>query len=286
MTARYSWIQNHQEQYSVEKMAQALDVTPSGYYAWRKMPHSPRHQENEQLKQDILEAWEQGRQRYGSPRITQILRQKALLVGHNRVARLMREMGLQVKPKKRWKMTTQSKHRLPVAENLLAREFRPTQVNQRWAGDITYILTAEGWLYLAVVLDLHSRKVVGWSMASEMKTTLVLDALNMAVVNRRPGPGLLFHSDRGVQYASEAFRARLGELGFVQSMSRKGNCWDNACVESFFGSMKQEGCGILYQSRREARIHIFEYIEGFYNRQRLHSTLGYLSPETFERRSA
>lgn len=285
MNERYAWIQKHQEQHSVEKMAEALNVTSSGYYAWRKSPYSKRHQENEQLKEDILQAWEQGRQRYGSPRITQVLRQKSR-VGHNRVARLMREMGLQARAKKRWKVTTQSKHDLPIAENLLARNFEAKRPNEKWVGDITYILTAEGWLYLAVVLDLYSRKVVGWSMSHEMKTELVLDALNMAVVNRRPGPGLLFHSDRGVQYASRTFRERLSQLGIQQSMSRKGNCWDNACIESFFGTIKQEGCGILYKSRREARIHIFEYIEGFYNRQRIHSALGYFSPESFERRSA
>ena len=286
MNARYPWIQAHQGQHSVEKMAHALQVTTSGYYAWRKAPQSKRQKQNDQLKQEILAAWEQGRQRYGSPRITRILRQKGLVVSFKRVARLMREIGIQAKPKKRWKVTTQSKHRLPIAENLLARNFEAARPDEKWAGDITYILTAEGWLYLAVVLDLHSRKVVGWSMSHEMKTELVLDALNMAVVNRRPGPGLLFHSDRGVQYASGTFRERLHQLGIQQSMSRKGNCWDNACVESFFGTMKQEGCDILYKSRREARIHIFEYIEGFYNRQRIHSTLGYLSPEYFERRSA
>lgn len=286
MNARYPWIQAHQGQHSVEKMAQALEVTTSGYYAWRKAPESKRQKQNDQLKQEILAAWKQGRQRYGSPRVTQMLRQKGLVVSFKRVARLMREIGIQAQPKKRWKVTTQSKHRFPIAENLLARNFEATRPDEKWAGDITYLPTAEGWLYLAVVLDLHSRKMVGWSMSSEMKTDLVLDALNMAVVNRRPGPGLLFHSDRGVQYASCAFRARLSQLGMHQSMSRKGNCWDNACVESFFGTMKQEGCGMLYKSRQEARIHVFEYIESFYNRQRIHSTLGFLSPESFERRSA
>lgn len=286
MNARYPWIKAHQGQHSVEKMAQALDVTTSGYYAWRKKPQSKRSKENKLLQQEIFVAWEGGRQRYGSPRIARVLRQKGFVVSQKRVARLMRESGIQAKPKKRWKVTTQSNHRLPIAENLLARNFESIRPDEKWAGDITYILTAEGWLYLSVVLDLHSRKVVGWSMSHEMKTDLVLDALNMAVVNRRPGPGLLFHSDRGVQYASGAFRERLSQLGIRQSMSRKGNCWDNACMESFFGTMKQEGCGILFKSRQEARIHIFEYIEGFYNRQRIHSTLGYLSPECFERRSA
>jgi transposase InsO family protein len=285
MNKRFAWIQQHLNEHSVEKMAQALDVTSSGYYVWRKAPQSNRQRENDQLKQEIMKTWEQGRQRYGSPRITQVLRQKSR-VGHNRVARLMREMGLQARSKKRWKVTTQSKHGLPIAENLLARNFEAKQPNEKWAGDITYILTAEGWLYLAVVLDLHSRKVVGWSMSKEIKTELVMDALNMATMSRRPASGLLFHSDRGVQYASGAFKQRLNQLGIQQSMSRKGNCWDNACVESFFGTMKQEGCGIFYKSRQEARIHIFEYIESFYNRQRVHSTLGYLSPECFERRFA
>ena len=160
MNARYSWIQAHQGQHSVEKMAQALDVTTSGYYAWRKAPQSKRDKENELLQQEIVLAWEEGRQRYGSPRITRVLRQKGFVVSQKRVARLMRESGVKTKPKKRWKVTTQSNHRLPIAENLLARNFEATRPDEKWAGDITYILTAEGWLYLAVVLDLHSRKVV------------------------------------------------------------------------------------------------------------------------------
>lgn len=286
MNTRYTWIQAHQEQHSVEKMVKALDVSRSGYYAWRKNPQSPRQRDNEQLKQEIAETFESSRKTYGSPRVTQALRQAGRRVSRKRVARLMREEGLRAWPKKRWKVTTQSKHRHPVAENSLGRDFTATGPDQKWAGDVTYMLTAEGWLYLAVVLDLYSRKVVGWSMSSEMKTDLVLDALNMAVADRKPKPGLLFHSDRGVQYAAERFRARLKQLGMQQSMSRKGNCWDNACVESFFGTMKQEGCGILFKSRQEARVCIFDYIAGFYNPRRLHSTLGYLSPDRFERRVA
>lgn len=286
MSERYAWIYAHQGSYSVEKMVDALDVSRSGYYAWRKAPQSPRQQENEQLKEKIRAAYEKSKKRYGSPRITHALRQNGNRIGHNRVARLMREMNIQARPKKRWKSTTQSKHQLPIAENNLERNFKASSPDQKWAGDITYIPTAEGWLYLAVVLDLFSRKVVGWSMGADMKTELVLDALNMAVINRKPNAGLLFHSDRGVQYASEAFRTRLKQLGIEQSMSRKGNCWDNACVESFFGTMKQEGCGILFKSRQEARICIFDYIAGFYNQHRLHSTLDYLSPDQFERRVA
>lgn len=286
MSTRYAWIQAHQGQHSVERMVEALDVTHSGYYAWRQRPQSPRQHENEQLKEVIAATFEASRKTYGSPRVTQALRQDGRAVGHNRVARLMREMALQARSKKRWKVTTQSQHRHPIAENILDRDFKATRPDEKWAGDITYILTVEGWLYLAVVLDLHSRKVVGWSMNKEMKTELVLDALNMAVLDRKPNTGLLFHSDRGVQYASEAFKARLKQLGIQQSMSRKGNCWDNACVESFFGTMKQEGCSILFKSRQEARICIFEYISGFYNKRRLHSTLGYLSPDQFERRVA
>lgn len=286
MSPRYVWIQTHQEQHSVERMADVLDVSRSGYYAWRKNPQSLRQRENEQLKEEIAATFESSRKTYGSPRVAQALRQKGRRIGRHRVARLMREEGLQARPKKRWKVTTQSKHRHPVAENSLGRDFTSAGPDQKWAGDVTYILTAEGWLYLAVVLDLCSRKVVGWSMSTEMRADLVIDALNMAVADRKPKPGLLFHSDRGVQYASERFRACLGELGIKQSMSRKGNCWDNACVESFFGTMKQEGCGILFKSRQEARICIFDYIAGFYNPRRLHSTLGYLSPDQFERRVA
>lgn len=207
-------------------------------------------------------------------------------MGHNRVARLMRELDLQAVSPKRWQVTTQSNHRQPAADNVLARGFQAERPNEKWASDVTYLWTAEGWLYLAVVLDLYSRQVVGWSTRSDLRTELVLDALNMAVQSRRPKPGLLFHSDRGIQYASDAFRGRLAELGVVQSMSRKGNCWDNACVESFFGTLKQEACGTVFQTRHEARFAMFEYIAGFYNPHRLHSTLGYLSPVQFERKGA
>lgn len=286
MKSRYAWIEAHRGQHSVEKMVHLLRVSRSAYYASRKAVPSPRKQEEEHLKAEIQQTFAQSRRRYGSPRIHQVLRQQGYRVGHNRVARLMRVQGLQAVPKRRWTSTTQSQHRLPVAENVLNRDFQAAGPNEKWASDLTYLPTSEGWLYLAVVLDLYSRQVVGWSLGADMRTELVLDALDMAVKRRRPGPGLLFHSDRGSQYASVAFRERLQARRMLQSMSRRGNCWDNACVESFFGSLKQEAYRQPLQTRKAARLAVFEYIEGFYNPHRLHSTLGYLSPIQFERRVA
>jgi putative transposase len=282
MSQRYEWILAHQNSHRVEKMVSALKVSRSAYFKWRKLEKSQRKLENEVLIQLIYQEWEASRYQYGCPRLTARLRQLGWKVSRKRVARLMREQGICARHKKPWKATTQSKHTLPVAENILGRDFQADKPNQKWVGDITYLWTQEGWLYLAVVMDLHSRKIVGWSMDSMIKTSLVLDALNMALANRKPAKGLLFHSDRGVQYASHAYRKRLKHAKIIQSMSRKGNCWDNAAMESFFGSLKQEGCGILFKSRLEARIHVFDYIESFYNPQRIHSALGYLSPNQFE----
>lgn len=257
----------------------------SGYYRHLKQFPSKRKQENTFLLTKVKEIYEHGRKYYGSPRITATLRQQGHLVGQNRVARLMRENNLRAKMKRKRVNTTDSNHSRPVAENLLNRQFQVSEANCVWAGDITYIPTCEGWLYLAVVLDLHSRKVVGWSMAQTMETELVTNAMNMALQRRNTSPGLLFHSDRGSQYASQAFQEHLRGYGMSQSMSRKGNCWDNACSESFFGTLKLECCDRIFTSRKEAASTIFEYIEVFYNRQRLHSTLGYLSPEQFEQRN-
>lgn len=263
-------------------MVRNLKVSRSAYSQWRKGKKSKRQLENEELSHLLQSEWEESRYQYGCPRLTERLRQKGWKVTRKRIARLMREKGMCAKRKKPWKVTTQSKHRYPIAENILNRDFRADQPNQKWVGDITYLLTQEGWLYLAVVMDLHSRKIVGWSMNTHMRTDLVLDALNMAIQDRKPLEGLLFHSDRGVQYASDAYRKRLKQAKITQSMSRKGNCWDNSPMESFFGTLKQEGCGILFKSRQEARIHVFDYIETFYNPQRIHSKLGYLSPNQFE----
>lgn len=261
-----------------------MEVTPSGFYAWRSCPVSARKQQDEKLVQQIEEIHQASRQSYGSPRISQELREQGVVCGRHRVARLMREHQLQARRKRRYQATTQSKHDLSVSENVLEREFTAQAPDQRWAGDITYLWTREGWLYLAVVLDLFSRRIVGWSMQSTLETRLVHDALSMALQARKPDAGLLHHSDRGSQYASHSYQEQLRQHGIVGSMSRRGNCWDNAVVESFFSTLKSE---LLpdhpYRTRAEARSAVFEYIEVWYNRKRRHSTLGYVSPEQFER---
>lgn len=264
-------------------MVKTLGVSQSGYYQWSKALNSKRAIENEGLVIEIKEAFLEGRKKYGSPRITKRLREKGYVVNHKRVARLMRENQILARVPKRFVKTTNSKHRQPIAENVLNREFKVLEPNKVWASDITYLPTKIGWLYLCVVLDLFSRKVVGWSMRTDLSSGLVTESLKMAYLNRKPPKNVLFHSDRGVQYASEIVRDKLSLFGFKQSMSRKGNCWDNACVESFFGTLKQEGCGKIFENQREAKAAVFDYIEVFYNRQRMHSTLGYVSPEQFEK---
>lgn len=224
-----------------------------------------------------------GRGNYGTRRIKRLLAKEGLLVSRRRIGRLMREQGLVCKAKRRYKVTTDSKHGLPVAPNLLNREFKPSQPNRSYVGDITYIPTQEGWLFLAVVIDLFSRQVVGWSMADSMRAELVNDALIMALWKRKPPRGLMWHSDRGSQYASDSHRALLKDHGIIQSMSRKGNCWDNAVSESFFHSLKVELIhGSSFETRQEAKRAIFEYIEVFYNRIRIHSANDYLSPVEYE----
>lgn len=259
-----------------------LGVSKSGYYRWKKQPQSKRSQENQFLLGKIQAIFHQGRKKYGSPRITHRLRQMGHKVSQKRVARLMKKNGIVAKRRKKFVNTTDSKHGLPIAENLLNRQFQVDSPNEVWAGDITYVATKQGWLYLCVVLDLYSRKVIGWSMRQDLTTPLVTDALEMALQRRKPTGALMFHSDRGVQYASDLFRKQLVCHNIVQSMSRKGNCWDNAVVESFFGSLKEEVCAKVFENQDEAKSALFEYIEVFYNRIRLHSTLGYISPEQFE----
>jgi len=267
----------------VGKMAKVLKISRSGYYAWRCRPLSERESTQKRLKEEISVIQEQMKYRYGSPRVTEELRRRGYQVGHNRVARIMRENGLGRQPRKRFRSTTNSEHGLEVAENLLNRKFNVAAANIVWVSDISYIATSQGWLYLCVVMDLYSRKVVGWSMSSRMKTDLVMQALMMALVRRKPPEGMIFHSDRGSQYCSHAFRRRLKRYRLRQSMSRKGDCWDNAPAESFFKTLKSELCGHqAFQSRRAARAAIFEYIEVFYNRVRLHSTLGYMTPSEYE----
>jgi len=264
-------------------MCRVLEVSRSGYYAWRKRPESLGAQRRTRLLVAIRAAHAQGRRHYGSPRVHAALATGGERCCVNTVARLMREDGLRVKARRKFRVTTDSSHHLPVAENLLGRDFTAAAPNQKWVADITYIPTGEGWLYLASVLDLHARRLVGWAMSERMKADLVIGALGMAIEQRRPPAGLIHHSDRGGQYASHAFREMLAAHGLRASMSRKGDVYDNAAMESCFGTLKKELVNDAhYATRAEAKQSIFEYIEVFYNRQRLHSTLDYRSPVEYE----
>lgn len=276
-------IQEYDRRYPIRLMCRALAVSPAGYYAWRTRSESPRAVANRDLLTAIRRLHHDSRQTYGSPRIWRALREQGHQAGEHRVAQLMRQAELQPKTAKKWRVTADSSHRLPVAANRLNRQFTVTAPNQVWAGDITYIWTLEGWLYLAVLLDLYSRRVVGWAMSQRVTVELTEQALIMALAKRAHTTGLLHHSDRGSQYAATSYQRLLDKYGRIPSMSRKGNCWDNACGESFFGTVKQELIHHRqYRTREEAKQEIFEYLEVFYNRQRRHSTLGYQSPAEFE----
>ena len=273
------------EEHGVDKVCQSLSVSRSGFYLWSDPQPGKREEENTRLEQEIQKIHMEYKERYGSPRIHAELKDRGFACNHKRVERVMKEKGIRSKRAKKMKVvTTDSKHSLPVAENLLGRDFNPPGPNQVWVGDITYIQTGEGWVYLATVIDLWSRKVVGWETSDSMETGLVITALERACASRVRPEGVIFHSDRGSQYASHDFRLSLEQNGVIQSMSRKGDCWDNACAESFFKTLKaEEVFHRKYQTKEEARMSIFEFIEVFYNRQRKHSYLGYLSPEEFER---
>jgi putative transposase len=284
---KFRFIEQQRETHSVVKMARILGVTRGGYYAWKSRTPSRRSAQEKRIVEEIKRIQAEVKDRYGSPRVHRELRTRGIRAGHNRVARLMRQEGLGAKRRKRSRSTTDSAHALPVAENLLKRTFEVPAANRVWVSDLTYIPTAEGWLYLCTILDLYSRKVVGWSMGSQMTSELVVQALLMAVLLRRPPAGLIVHSDRGSQYCSHMFRRWAARYGIRQSMSRKGDCWDNAPAESFFKTLKAELYGHqAFRSRQKARTAIFEYIEVFYNRVRLHSSLGYRSPAEYERQSA
>jgi transposase InsO family protein len=271
-------------QHEIRRMCRWLGVSPSGYYAWRSRPLSERRRKNERLAREMRVIHAEVRQSYGSPRMQRELVGRGLPCGRHRVARLMRAEGLWARPTKRFKVTTQAGHR-PPAPDRVKRRFRAKAPNRVWVSDITSVPTAEGWLYLATVLDLYSRRIVGWSMGERLDARLVLEALNLAVARRCPQPGWILHSDRGSQYTATALRQRLQVLGGLASMGRFGNCFDNAVAESFFASLKREwNCDGRYGTRREARKDVFEYIELFYNPSRRHSTLGYVSPVEFERR--
>ena len=280
---KYRFIDEHRSRWPVRRMCQVLQVSPGGYYSWRDRPASAQQQRREALAGAIQAIHPEVKQRYGSPRMHAELLARGQSCCVNTVAKLMHEQGIAAKTKRKFRCTTDSNHDLPVADNLLARQFAPAAVNQAWVADITYIPTAEGWLYLAAVEDLYSRQIVGWSMGERITSRLVVDALEMAVSRRLPGEGLLAHSDRGSQYASEHYQRLLGRHGITCSMSRRGDCWDNAPMESFFASLKKELVHHEdYRSRAEARASLFEYIEAFYNRVRRHSALGYLSPVEYE----
>jgi transposase InsO family protein len=283
---RYPFIESQRGVFSVQALCRAMQVSTSGYYAWRHRADAP-NEEEQTIVAAIKTIYAISKGRYGSPRIHRMLRQQGVRCAEKRVARLMREHGLQARSRRRFKVTTDSKHTLPVAENVLGRQFEVAVSNARWAADITYIWTRQGWLYLAVVMDLFSRRIVGWSMQETMDRGLVITALKMALTARRPPVGLLLHSDRGSQYASHDYQQLLKQAGCRCSMSRKGNCWDNAPVESFFSTLKLELIHERrYETRQQARAGIFEFIEVWYNRQRLHSSLGYLSPADYEARMA
>lgn len=264
-------------------MCEVFGVSPSAYYEWEREQVSARQRADAELLAQIRAIFAEFRGLYGATRIHDELCKKGVRVSRKRVARLMREHGIRAKTVRKYKPTTDSNHSLPVAPNLLNQCFCVTEPNTVWVSDITYIWTRQGWLYLAVIVDLYSRKVVGWSLSERMTADLVCNALDAAVLARRPPPGLIFHSDRGSQYASKAFRRRLWRYRMRQSMSRKGNCWDNAVAESFFATLKKELVrSRTFNTRIEARAEIFEYIEVFYNRRRGHSLLGYASPAAFE----
>jgi transposase InsO family protein len=281
---KYAFIKNHLTEFNVGRCCEVLQVSRSGYYAWRHRRPGPAAIRRKKLIEQIRVVHEQSHRVYGSPRVHQALEQQGLAVCENTVARLMREQSIRAKSKRQFvPRTTDSVHEQPIAENVLDRQFDASVPNEKWVADITYIPTDEGWLYLAAVLDLFSRRIVGWSMADHMRVELVSDALTMAIARRSPGPGLLHHSDRGVQYASDDYRHLMESNGMQASMSGKGDCWDNAPMESFWATLKTEMVNHQrYATHEQARASIFEYIEVFYNRQRLHSSLGYVSPETFE----
>jgi putative transposase len=284
----FCFIEDHRDTYPVQLMCSVLEVSPAGYYAWRLRPQSARSAANYELLSAIKQLHQDNHGRYGSPRIHIALQNQGRGVSRGRIERLMRRHGVRaiMAPPRRVR-TTDSRHDLPVAPNLINRNFTAVEPNQVWLADITYIETAEGWLYLAAVMDLFSRKIVGWAMRDHLRTELASTALAMAITRQRPATGLIHHSDRGVQYAAHDYRTRLRSAGIQASMSRKADCYDNAPMESFFHTLKTELIHHRkYATRAEAQNDIFAYIEGFYNRTRLHSSIGYITPTEMERKAA
>ncbi len=283
---KYAVIQANRDEFRVSLMCHALQVSRSGFYDWMKREPSERTTQEQRLRLEIRSLHRASRRSYGSPRVHRHLRKRGILCSRKRVERLMREDGLRAKKKRRFRRTTDSNHSRPVAPNLLKRRFSVQEVrglNRVWVSDLTYLPTREGWLYLAVILDLASRRVVGWAMKDSLEASLATDALQMALWSRKPARGLLHHSDRGVQYASAAYQALLEVHGLIGSMSKKGDCYDNAVVESFFASLEWELIQDSdWHTHAEARRAVFDYLEVWYNRERLHSSLGYRSPAEYE----
>lgn len=280
---KYAWIEGQSDHYAVSRMCRVLGVSRTGYLQWLRRPASPRQRRNDELGAQLRVLHAENGRAYGRPRLWKALVERGERVSQERVRRLMAIHGLRCVYKRPYRKTTQSAHDKPVAANLVDRKFGVRQADRVWIADLSYIATTEGWLYLAAVLDLGTRRVVGWSMSSWMPAKLVCDALAMAYFRRRPRPGLIAHSDRGAQYASDAYRRDLARYGMRQSMSRKGNVWDNAPMESFFKTLKVERVyGQRYETRDQARSDIVNWMEGFYNRKRMHSALGYRSPVQYE----
>lgn len=276
-------MKKHKGEFSIALMCKVLAVSSSGYYDWVNHTPGKRELENAVLDDQIKVVYMKNKQRYGSPRITKTLHKQDVHCSHTRVERRMKAMNLKAIAGRKFKVTTDSAHHKPLLKNVLDRDFKTTNINQKWAGDITYIATAEGWLYLAVVIDLHSRAVIGWAMSPRMKKQLVCDALLMALFKRGFPKDVVMHTDRGSQYCSKKYRHILSSNNLVGSMSRKGNCWDNAISESFFHTLKVELVHVNnYKSRDEARQSIFQYIEGYYNRIRMHSAIDYKAPVEVE----
>lgn len=280
---KYCFVDNYREAFRVKKMCKVLKISKSGYYRWRRQEPSMRQQENEILLDHIEAVYEHSRGTYGSPRVAIELKERGIPCGKNRVVRIMRENGIRAKMKKKYKATTDSRHNHPIAPNLLLKGKQPVS-DAIWASDITYIPTDEGWLYLAGVMKLGYRKIIGLSMKDRLTQELTIDALKQAIGREKLTSGLIHHSDRGSQYACKEYQNLLQEHGILPSMSRKGNCYDNAYMESFFHTLKTELIyGKRFKTREEAKLSIFEYIEIFYNRMRRHSALGYKSPAEYER---
>ena len=280
---KYSFITQHKNTYSIRLMCQVIGVSRNGYNSYIRNGNGKPTAEDQEMMDLIREIDKSSKNTYGSRRMKRALNALGYVISRQKARRLMKRAGVLVRHRKKHKVTTNSKHNQPVYDNLVARQFDVKEKDSVYAGDITYVWTQEGWLYLAVILDLYSRRVVGWSMSSRMTSRLVCDALTMAIWNRQPGEGLICHSDRGSQYASKEYRKLLSQKGFLGSMSRKGDCWDNSVVESFFGSLKQERVHWEnYQTRHDAQQDILDYIVMFYNSTRLHSTLDYRSPNDYE----